>query len=467
MIVERCAFYLLSWLLLTGCDPGPAPAARANGPALRAEGGELLDREGRRVLLRGVNARVAGLFDVTFADGRLPLEPIPPFGEEDCRFLGEDLGHNLLRLPISWSALEPERGKYDQAYLDRVLGLVDTCAAHGVYTLVDLHQDGYSKEIGEDGAPLWAISPPPERLLGGPLDDLTSRRTSRQVLAAFESLYANRDGLADAYAAMAAHVGAQLGEHPGAIGLELQNEPVTLGDAALLDAFHARVAARVRAAAPDLMLIFEPDSLRNLLDAAPVEAPFPFANSAYAPHVYTQVFSDGWRTEDVDSLRLSVRAAVRESQAHGAPLLVGEFGNAPQLSHGLRFIRESLALFDEVGASWAFWAYEEWTQGAWGLYESDGTARGALRAEAADLLARPFPEAVSGRVTRIAWSPEQRTLTVGLAEATGGLHRLTAPRRVWPAGAAATCDGHAVETRAFPGRVELRCAGAELVLRAR
>ena len=34
--------------------------------------------------------------------------------------------------------------------------------------MIDLHQDAYSKEIGEDGAPLWAIQPPPTMLLAGP-----------------------------------------------------------------------------------------------------------------------------------------------------------------------------------------------------------------------------------------------------------------------------------------------------------
>ena len=39
----------------------------------------MVDRSGRQVVLRGVNARVQGLFDVTFDDGRIALQPIPAF----------------------------------------------------------------------------------------------------------------------------------------------------------------------------------------------------------------------------------------------------------------------------------------------------------------------------------------------------------------------------------------------------
>ncbi len=438
------------------------PPAGASWPALQAKDGLLVDGSQRQVLLRGVNVRARGLFDVTFDDGRTALEPIPPFGREDCRFLAEDLGLNFLRLPINWSAIEPVRGRYEDAYLDRVLELVEACREVGVLTLVDLHQDAYSKEIGEDGAPYWAIVPPPPMRLGGPLEDLGSRRTSKPVLDAFASLYGNVDGLADAYARMAAHVASRLVGQAGVIGLELQNEPVPLGDQAALDAFHARVTEAVRAAAPALPVAFEPDSLRNLQDSARVDKAFGYANAIYAPHVYTQVFQDGWQTEDVASLRASVDNAVDEARAHGAPLLVGEFGASPTDPHGLRFTKEALTAFDAARASWAFWVYEEWTQGAWGLYDAAGEARGALRGEIADTLARPFPEAVAGRLEAI--SLDDGVLTVRVSGGRG-VHRFTVPRRTWSAGATVTCDGTAARvTPAGPGRIDVECTGTVIVL---
>mgnify|MGYP000185416210 CR=1 FL=1 len=236
---------------------------------LHTKGRQLLDQKGREVLLRGFNARVEGIFDVTFDDGRTALEPIPPFGEKDCQFLSEQLGMNLLRLPVNWSGIEPKkRGTYHLEYIKKFIKLADDCYKHGVYTLVDLHQDAYSKEIGEDGAPLWAIVPPPKKLLQGPLHDLNTRRASKDVLAAFESFFENKETLQDAYAEMSVYIVKQFKGHPGIIGLEIMNEPVLFGpnNQKRLHDFHMRVGKKVREVSANLPLFFEPNSLRNVLD---------------------------------------------------------------------------------------------------------------------------------------------------------------------------------------------------------
>src|SRR5436309_10315597 len=128
-----------------------APARALDGSRLHVHRGRLLDERRREVTLRGVNARVEGVFDVTFGDGRLPLEPIPVFDDGDAATMAR-FGLNLLRLPISWSALEPVRCRFDAAYLDRIAAVVALCRAHGIVVLLDFHQDAFSKEIGEDGA---------------------------------------------------------------------------------------------------------------------------------------------------------------------------------------------------------------------------------------------------------------------------------------------------------------------------
>src|SRR5262249_35583224 len=150
-----------------------------DGRHLRVDGGRLVDRLGREITLRGVNARVDGLFDVTFDDGRLPLEPIPTFDDGDAARMAA-LGFDFLRLPINWSALEPVRWQYAGAYLDRIGAVVRLCARHGILVLLDFHQDAFSKEIGQDGAPRWVLDlllgAGNYPYLGGPLDDLDKRR---------------------------------------------------------------------------------------------------------------------------------------------------------------------------------------------------------------------------------------------------------------------------------------------------
>src|SRR4030095_8026573 len=98
----------LCMLLLLAAEAGAA----LDGRRLHVEEGRLRDQRGREVTLRGVNARVQGVFDVTFDDGRQPLEAIPVFDAGDAERM-RAFGFNLLRLPISWSALEPSPGSYD------------------------------------------------------------------------------------------------------------------------------------------------------------------------------------------------------------------------------------------------------------------------------------------------------------------------------------------------------------------
>jgi hypothetical protein len=458
----RHAGRLLLLVGLGGCVPGSESGAGEPKwvPAVHAEAGRLVDAEGRDVLLRGVNARVEGLFDVTFADGRTALEPIPPFVEADCAFLAEEVGANLLRLPLSWSALEPTEGQFDADWLAGALALTDTCAAHGVYTLLDLHQDAYSKEIGEDGAPLWAIVPPPETLLEGPLTDLGDRRLSPQVLAAFRSLYTDAEGLHAAYATMAAEVARAARGHAGVVGLELQNEPVPLGNAAALDQFHQTVADAVRAAAPELPLYFEPDSLRNLTDSDPVTVPFARENAVYAPHLYVDVFEDGWAGGDVGAIEASVAAMHDEAARHGASVLVGEFGHDPRSETGRAYLEAALDTMDTTPTSWAFWVYEEWSQGGWGLYDSDGTGRGALREEAVALLARPFPAAVPGRIGTVAW--HEGTLTYTVEGASAGESVVD-----WPASlgnATVACGSITVAATLSAGRLRFTCDAANVTV---
>src|SRR5262249_60874407 len=115
-------------------------------------------------------------------------------------------------LPINWSGLEPERGRYAKAYVDRVAAVVDLCAARGILVLLDFHQDAFSKEIGQDGAPRWVLDlllgPDGYPYLGGPLTDLGARRAAPWTLEAFRQFFRNADDVQDAFSA-AAVVGAR------------------------------------------------------------------------------------------------------------------------------------------------------------------------------------------------------------------------------------------------------------------
>lgn len=212
-------------------DAGTAvdAAPRAVFAPIDSDGSRLLDRQGRTVVLRGVNARVDGVFDVRFDDGRLPNEPIPELTPADCQRMAA-LGFNVLRLPINWSGIEPERDQFDEAYLLAVDAAIECAGNAGLVVIVDLHQDAYSKHIGEDGAPLWAVPVIIEGLVGGPMtaEDLYNRRRSAQVLQSFYAFFALGDpqGLQAEFVDMLGVVAARYADDDHVMGIEMGADPL-------------------------------------------------------------------------------------------------------------------------------------------------------------------------------------------------------------------------------------------------
>ena len=429
-----------------------ACAPERGAPALHAEGGRLLDDLGREVVLRGINARIEGLFDVDFDDGRVPLETIPPFGARDLGFLRDELGMNALRVPIHWSGLQPAPGALDEDYLGRVLALLDTCAEEQMWCLLDLHQDAYSKEIGEDGAPLWAIVPAPDDVLEGPLTNLDERRLSDQVLRAFDTFFTGQAGVQDAYLELLTELSARVRGRPWLAGLEVFNEPV--GDDQPMLGFAELATRAVHAGDAERLALWEPNSLRNLQDRAATDSGLDLDNDAYAPHLYPEVFSGGrdlWASGDPARLVQSSANARAEADEHDAPLVVTEYGIDPRAEHGLAWIQTLDDELDRARASRFFWVYEELEQGQWGLFD----AGHVLREPLADVLARPAPDAIEGRLDSWSW----RDGALEVAFTGGGTHRLRAPPRALPEPLELRCDDSVVPGERQGALLELACGG--------
>jgi len=386
---------------------------------LDVDHGQLVAPDGRVVILRGINARVAGLFDVTFDDGRTPLETIPDLPDEDVARMAA-LGFNLLRLPLSWSAFEPQPGIWSPSFLDTLTRVVASCRSHGIYVLLDLHQDAWSKEIGEDGAPLWAITPAPEMLLSGPLTDLGTRRTSTQVLHAFQSFFTDdANMLQEQFADMVQQLVIRFRGDPAILGIEIFNEPLATDDELL--AFHTKVARAIRDYDPDRLFAFEPPATRNFVDSASLASqPFPIGGGIYAPHVYTAVFNNDSRlTDDTYEMPLatSVRNARDEADAWAAPLLIGELGVGPQQPHALEWIGHAYDAADAVFASTAFWLWKEQEQGQWGLFSRDADGIWHDRPDMIGAVARPYAKAIGGTPVAMSW--DGVTFTLGFQKRDG------------------------------------------------
>jgi endoglycosylceramidase len=447
-------------LLLAACSGAYQPRFTP----VDSDGNALRDARGRTVILRGVNARVDGVFDVGFDDGRAPREAIPSFDASDVQQLSA-AGFNLLRLPLSWSALEPMPGQYSTQYLDRVQAVVDLCRGSRILVLLDLHQDGYSKEICEDGAPLWAINPPLTQLVGGPgpLQGPVDCHTARAALSAFDAFFADQSMLQERYQAMATQLATRFRSSTQVLGYEVMNEPI--GDEDAIAAFSAKIAAAIRAVDPDHLVLFEPSSTRNFTNASPfASAPFAVAGGVYAVHVYTAVFGSDPSFADGSyppKLAASIASAREEATSWGTPLVITEYG-ASASSAGAGWIGHFLDDADAQGASTALWLWKEQSQGQWGLYTIQPDGSWTPRPIMFDAASRPYAQAVGGDVDSVAWDGAQLTVAFHGHGGVPSLHDI-----FWNQGTpSATCDGAAVAPSSSDGPIyTFACSGHTLVIR--
>ena len=406
-----------------------------------SDGTQLRDAEGRVRIFRGVNLHIAGIFDVTFDDGRAPREPLPDFDASDVVEL-QQLGFNLVRLPINWSAIEPVKDQYSTAYLDKVAAIVDLCRAREVRVLIDLHEDGYSKEICEDGAPLWAITPALDMPLpGGPVMG-PDCHTHPAALAAFHSFFANAGGLQDHYGEMLQVVAKRFAGDTNVLGFELMNEPIATDDEVL--AFHQKVAAAVRAVDDKHLILFEPSATRNFTNGAPFATlPFPTPGGVYAPHVYAAVFSSSTMLADntfQSLLRSSISGARDEAKSWGVPLLITEYGLGSQTVNGPSWISAALDDMDEVSASSTWWIWRDPSPGGWGLFDPNPDGSYSERPAMLDRLSRPYAQAIGGDLTDVKWDGAQLVVHFRGRPDVPNRHDI-----YWNQGAPAiTCDGKTI-----------------------
>lgn len=140
-------------------------------PAITMDSAVFRDAHGRHIILRGVNlggdTKLPFLPDqrthvvTDFADHRsvsftgrpAPLDEIDAHLERIAAW-----GFNALRLLTTWEAVEHEGpGLYDDAYLDYYAEVCRRAGEHGLYVLVDFHQDVWSRMSGGSGAPGWTF----------------------------------------------------------------------------------------------------------------------------------------------------------------------------------------------------------------------------------------------------------------------------------------------------------------------
>jgi endoglycosylceramidase len=241
MFARVLALLLIALPAAAGPVKAPPPRPPADGGATRGPvqrvGAWLVDDEGRVVVAHGWNV----------VRKSAPFFPWR-FGTSDARFLAEE-GFTVARIGFIWEAVEPQPGTYDDRYIARILSLDSLLERYGVRTLVDFHQDLWSRANHGDGAPGWA----------------TLGANFNESFAAFwrDDPAPDGVGIQTHFVRAWEHVAQALRNHRNIVGLDPFNEPYPGSDypapcgpftrcaefeRGALDAFHQRVIGAIRSA---------------------------------------------------------------------------------------------------------------------------------------------------------------------------------------------------------------------------
>lgn len=178
---------------------------------------KIRDTFGRERIFRGVNLCLKS----HWMNGYLARKQLFKDGLfEDMK----SVGVNIVRLGITWAAVEPHEGEYNDDLISVLKEFIDKCAENNIFVMFDMHQDLFSHHFHGDGAPKWAID--------------SSHPNPRQyaiwaegyfymqgVQNAFYDFWTDRNGIQTKFIKMWSYVANFLSDCENIIGYDYFNEP--------------------------------------------------------------------------------------------------------------------------------------------------------------------------------------------------------------------------------------------------
>ncbi|MHB8440067.1 MAG: cellulase family glycosylhydrolase [Acidimicrobiales bacterium] len=490
-----------------------AGCIRAPGDA----GGFLRDAYGRDLIMHGVNAveKVAP-FDFSPVSGQRNS-----LTDTDAKEMAS-LGFDIVRLGILWQGLEPgtatlnnpsicteglvqgqgtagpggSDSQYAPAtlatYLAQVKQTVDMLAAHGIYSLVDMHQDVYNQYFAGEGAPAWAVCT--NGLPATNTGNWSANYFEPATGAALEHFWDNDvvGGLQQNYDAVWHQVATTLAGDSGVIGYDVFNEPFSAEGAtavgnvafdARLECFYTGTAhsgeqsethlplacpatdpaigaiGAIESADPHHLVFYEPDVFNDFGDANWI-GPMPYPNLVLGFHDYClasdgQAYYDFYSSPlcaDPEQLVMQQQSAARQSAAsafqRGGPAwFMSEFGAGEDTTDLTRVA--DLANTNLLG--WTYWQWKLYGDPTGGsteaLVSTDSAGVNHIDPVKASVIVQPVAQAVAGTPLSMSYDPSTRDYELvyranrAIAAPTIVFVPVDAFFDVYPAGYCATVSG--------------------------
>ncbi|ORX56199.1 putative cellulase [Hesseltinella vesiculosa] len=355
------------------------------------------------------------------------FSPGNSFGLQDVQNL-RDLGVNSIRLGHHASA-EPVRGQYNMTFMDIMKQQTKMAEDHGIYVLVDVHQDLLAGQFCGHGVPPWFVKkgwvssafmyPFPTKLIPFPVDSngmptppsicgtvnwgLTY--TTVAVGNAFGRLYTNYDGLGDAFASYWKLLATQYSNTNNIIGYNLLNEPwvgdsyyhpelLTPGvaDHEMMEGLWNSAATQIRSVDNNTLIWFE-GSTYDILSG--------FNNVPLGDGSKTVQSFHYYNPPQVGSVSTTIQNRLKDNQRLKTASVMTEFtmwmGDANQMSGMV----DAVTSADTYMMSWMGWAYEN-------LYNSSRMPYPELQAH----YSRAYPTAVAGTPTSFKFDESTATFNL-------------------------------------------------------
>jgi endoglycosylceramidase len=314
------------------------------------------------------------------------------FSVEDAIRL-KSWGMNVVRLTIYWEAVEPYRGKYNDQYLSKVEEIVKICAKYDIQVIIDAHQDIANKKFCGEGMPDWAIKPNTNPLtrFPAPLFNIKMEYDSEgyptkesclknafptyyatyEVEDAFDNLFANWNGIGDAFANMWGYVARRFKAYPNLLGYEIINEPwvgniykkpYILVKQQNMMKFYNKVHTAIRAVDDQSIIFYEhplSDAILTSVHGTPGGAAYS-DRQMLSYHVYPSAVGDPKRTivdNTVSKVIFNHFFGIMDSENVAG--ILTEFGAISGLTKpGNDNMRYILDQADTRLHSWAYWQYK-------------------------------------------------------------------------------------------------------------
>lgn len=370
------------------------------------------DSDGRRVYFRGVNAA---------SNAKLP--PFLPFEDPRWWDVLASWGYNTVRLTIFWEAIEPEPGIYDQKYLDKIEEMVKEASKRGIYVLLDMHQDQYSRHLKGDGAPYWALPQSVNPHYNGGIAGrfwFTAYFVSSDVRHSFANFFQS-DDLKKHYYNSWKEVAKRVDDNPYILGYDIMNEPFG-GEIpndhgefenGFLKPFYQESISSIREVDPDAIGFIEPtivDLYASKLSSLHDE------NLVYAAHLYRSFSWRAWLDPDYKGTSFDALLDLQRKKAEelNMPLFIGEFGVPwtiwPPGSRD-RQVNEAFEALEGEFVSNAYWDFSVengsiWNEEDYSLIDDRGRVRGL------EVNVRPYLRRLAGSPIYQSFNPYSKNYSL-------------------------------------------------------